>query len=151
VAGEGLTYKLIIVGSRENFRSSDREFSQKISGMAAGLVEFTGSISNENLADLLAKAKLLVQPSFYEGFGLPPLEAMVLGTPALISDIPVFREIYKDYPVSFFRSGDKEDLRKKMTELLVKPKTGNIFLSKELTFRYTFKRTASIILKEFTC
>jgi len=37
-----------------------------------------------------------VYPSLYEGFGIPPLEAMSLGCPVVLSDIPVFREIFGD-------------------------------------------------------
>lgn len=57
-------------------------------------VECTGRVSDAELARLYANAEMLVSPSLYEGFGLPPLEAMAAGTPALISDIPVHREIF---------------------------------------------------------
>ncbi|MEL7380754.1 MAG: glycosyltransferase family 1 protein [Pseudomonadota bacterium] len=40
----------------------------------------------------LAGATALLMPSYAEGFGLPPLEAWALGTPAVVSDLPVFRE-----------------------------------------------------------
>jgi len=66
----------------------------------------------------LAESALLIQPSLYEGFGLPPLEAMILGTHAMISDIPVFREIYSDFPVVFFKAGDSNDLKNKKLELM---------------------------------
>ncbi len=52
----------------------------------------------------LQNADALIQPSLYEGFGIPPLEAMTLGTQAIISDIPVFKEIYHDFPVRFFKA-----------------------------------------------
>lgn len=42
---------------------------------------------------LMQDALLAVMPSRFEGFGLPPLEAMTHGVPVLVSDIPVFREI----------------------------------------------------------
>ncbi|HCC36260.1 MAG TPA: glycosyltransferase family 1 protein, partial [Treponema sp.] len=86
--------------------------------------------------------------SLYEGFGLPPLEAMTLGTHALVSDIPVFKEIYRDYPVVFFRAGDILDLKDKLLELLSEQKPERITLSNELLSRYTFEKTASIILHE---
>jgi glycosyltransferase involved in cell wall biosynthesis len=50
------------------------------------------AIPDEDLPALLTGAEALLYPSRYEGFGLPPLEAMACGTPALVSDIPVLRE-----------------------------------------------------------
>lgn len=67
-------------------------------------VEFTGKIDNGALFGEIQKAKYLVQPSVYEGFGLPPLEALYLGTQPILSDIEVFKEIYGDLPVKFFKN-----------------------------------------------
>jgi glycosyltransferase involved in cell wall biosynthesis len=52
--------------------------------------------SDEEIAGLFRGAKAFVFPSFAEGFGLPPLEAMASGVPVVCSDIPVFREVYGD-------------------------------------------------------
>ncbi len=144
---EGLPHKLVIIGSRENFRTSDNEVLEKIDSMGAHLVSFTGFISDDALMEYLAEASLLVQPSLYEGFGLPPLEAMVLGTHALVSDIPVFREIYSAYPVTFFKAGDAEDLKNNMMRLLYNRPVPRVCLSEQLLTKYTFEKTASIILE----
>jgi glycosyltransferase involved in cell wall biosynthesis len=145
---EGLPYRLIIIGRRDNFRSSDNAFLQKIDSLGKEAVVFTGFISDEELMKQLSSAALLVQPSLYEGFGLPPLEAMVLGTRALISDIPVFKEIYGDFPVTFFRTGDSEDLKSKLMELLFRKEPLPLVLPKELSLKYTFEKTASAVLRE---
>jgi len=146
---EGLPHKLIIIGSKENIRTSDTEILKKIESIGNDAVSFSGFISNEILLEHLASASLLVQPSLYEGFCLPPLEAMVLGTNALISDIPVLKEIYSEYPVSFFIAGDSADLKIKLTELLLNKKTISPILPNDKLLKYTFDKTASIILKEF--
>ena len=52
--------------------------------------------TDDDIACLFGGAKAFVFPSFAEGFGLPPLEAMASGVPVVCSDIPVFREIYGD-------------------------------------------------------
>ncbi|MEK7365411.1 MAG: glycosyltransferase, partial [Candidatus Deferrimicrobiota bacterium] len=52
--------------------------------------------SDDEIARLFGGAKAFVFPSFAEGFGLPPLEAMASGVPVVCSDIPVFREVYGD-------------------------------------------------------
>jgi glycosyltransferase involved in cell wall biosynthesis len=144
----GLDYKLVIVGGRENFRTRDDEIIKKIEALEGGdreSVEFTGFIDDEKLRELLAGASLLVQPSLYEGFGLPPLEAMVSGTGALISDIPCFREIYEGFPVHFFRAGDRIDLKNKLMELLHGKAPEFVSLSPALASKYRFEKTAAII------
>jgi len=56
-------------------------------------VRTTGRLSDEEVAGLLRHARALVFPSLYEGFGIPPLEAMLVGCPVLASDIPPVREV----------------------------------------------------------
>jgi glycosyltransferase involved in cell wall biosynthesis len=145
----GLKHTLIIVGEKNNFRSADTESLKRLDVSDEPPVEFTGFISNDKLKTLLAEAALLVQPSLYEGFGLPPLEAMASGTAALVSDIPVFREIYAGFPVMFFRAGDSVDLAEKLVSLLRdRGEAPRIALTEDLRTRYTFEKTASIILRE---
>jgi glycosyltransferase involved in cell wall biosynthesis len=148
---EGLRYKLVIAGGGDNFRSRDTELLKKTDSAAAGgTIAFTGFIPDEALGKLLGEAALLVQPSLYEGFCLPPLEAMTAGTQALVSDIPALKEIYRDYPVIWFKAGDSEDLRNKLMELLHNRKPAAVKLSRDLAGRYTFAKTSSIIMRELT-
>jgi alpha-1,3-rhamnosyl/mannosyltransferase len=55
-------------------------------------VRILGAIPEEDLPALYGNALALVFPSLYEGFGLPPLEAMACGAPVACSDIPSLRE-----------------------------------------------------------
>ncbi len=137
---DGLNAELVIVGNAENFRTGDKTISDKIKSLTEKGVSFTGKISDEELKDLYRKCRLLVQPSLYEGFGLPPLEALQSGTNVVLSDIPVFKEIYKDYPVTFFETENPEDLAQKIKETFSKEAPENI---PEI---YTFERTYSIII-----
>ena len=146
---EGLPHQLIIVGSKDNFRTSNNSVLKKIDSLGSDTVIFTGFIPDEKLAKYLSCASLLVQPSLYEGFCLPPLEAMVLGTKVLISDIRVLKEIYTDYPVAYFRSGDIVDLKEKLLNLLLHNEPASQILSNELLSKYSFEKTANTILKEF--
>jgi glycosyltransferase involved in cell wall biosynthesis len=143
-------YKLIIVGERRNFRTRDSAIEEKLSHADVSAIEFTGSVDDEKLKELLGSAVLLVQPSLYEGFGLPPLEAMILGTRVLVSDIPVFQEIYSGFPVVFFRAGDSLDLKEKMRKILDEGAERPLVLPERLASKYTFEKTASIILWEIT-
>jgi glycosyltransferase involved in cell wall biosynthesis len=144
---EGLPHSLVVIGAKENFRTADNTVLQKIES-AGSAVTFTGFISDEQVMEHLSKAALLVQPSLYEGFCLPPLEAVILGTHALISDISVLKEIYYGFPVTFFRSGDSSDLKNKLMDLLFNKKPSSPVLSDDLLFKYTFEKTASVILEE---
>jgi len=148
LGASGFSYKLIIIGSKDNFRTADKTVLQKIESLGDEAVTFTGFISNEQVMEYLSTAALLVQPSLYEGFCLPPLEALVLGTHALISDIPVLKEIYNGYPVTFFKSGDPSDLKEKLMDLLFNKKPSSPVLNNDLLYKYTFNKTSSIILKE---
>lgn len=59
-------------------------------------VKMIGYVSDSEAKSLMAHARAFLFPTFYEGFGLPPLEALSVGTPIIVSDLPVMREIYQD-------------------------------------------------------
>ena len=85
------TFKLVIVGRKiPSFRH-------------VGIPPHDGvihlnDIDDARLAGLYRHAIALLQPSRFEGFGLPILEAMSLGCPVIASDLPVFRENFGDAP-----------------------------------------------------
>jgi len=51
-----------------------------------GRVRWLGQVPQDQMPDVIASASAVVYPSFYEGFGFPPLEAMAVGTPVVASD-----------------------------------------------------------------
>jgi glycosyltransferase involved in cell wall biosynthesis len=59
-------------------------------------VKFLGFVSDEDLKSLYAGAKALLFPSFYEGFGFPPLEAMAFGCPVIASRAASIPEVCGD-------------------------------------------------------
>lgn len=59
-------------------------------------VKMLGYVSDEEMKTLAKNAKALLFPTLIEGFGIPPLEAMGLGAPSIVSDIPCLREVYGD-------------------------------------------------------
>jgi glycosyltransferase involved in cell wall biosynthesis len=76
--------------------------SEKLVALApADSLEFHNGATDEAYVELLKRATALVTASKDEGFGLPLVEAMVLGTPVVVSDIPIFREIGGDAALYF--------------------------------------------------
>lgn len=80
-------------------------------------IDFISNATNQQVYDILLESLALVSPSVYEGLGLPPMEAMYLGTQAIISDITVYKEIYSGTNATFFRSSDSDDLCEKLLSL----------------------------------
>ena len=133
--------RLIIIG-RIDARTQDDELIRMVNSNHAD-IQFVTDADNKQVYKLLAGAKALVSPSHYEGFGIPPLEAMYLGTPAIISDIPTYREIYHDTPVIFFKTGDVQDLAKKLQQI----SSDRCDVEKVVNERYNFKSTAQQVLQ----
>lgn len=88
---------LVVVGKKEQFLTGVPRLEERI--VELGLsdhVRFTGYVSDVALSDYYAGACMLVFPSFYEGFGLPPLEAMAAGIPVVASRAASIPEICGD-------------------------------------------------------
>ena len=56
---------------------------------------YTGYLSDEKIKSLMKWAKAFIQPSFYEGFGIPPMEALSVGCPIIVSNQSSLPEIYE--------------------------------------------------------
>ena len=133
-------FVLKIIGEREGFLTGMKEeFDEE------GVI-FTGKLDNEVLMKEIASAAFLVQPSLYEGFGLPPIEALTLGTRPIISDIPVFKEVYGDFPVVFFKTGDAEDLKNAILNADEKMPIDALNAAK----RYNFEKFADKMISNIT-
>lgn len=87
-------YPLVVAGAR-GWQAHDLE--RDLARLTdAGEVRFLGHVPSEDLPLLYAGAALFVFPSLYEGFGLPPLEAMASGVPVLVSDRASLPEVVGD-------------------------------------------------------
>jgi glycosyltransferase involved in cell wall biosynthesis len=87
-------YKLKIVSSRGKYAHYLKNLVSQYN--LENDVEFCGYVTQEQLVELYQNCKALVFPSLWEGFGIPPLEALACGRPAIVSDITVHREILGD-------------------------------------------------------
>jgi len=78
---------------------------------------------------LYSNALCFVYPSLYEGFGLPPLEAQACGSPIVISDIPVFKEIYGDSAL-YFNPLNPYDIADKIDQVINDENLRNMLIEK---------------------
>lgn len=107
--------KLVIAGaSHKSFASSRIGY---LSAKNPNII-LTGFVTDEELKNLYMKARLFVFTSFYEGFGLPPLEAMACGCPCVISKAASLPEVCED-GVQYCDPYDIEDIADKIRKMLV--------------------------------
>ena len=101
----------IIVGKREGFVTVENEIGEIVSRINCDkeFVIFAGNVNDEQLYSLYNSASLFIQPSYYEGFGIPLVEAMSFNLPIICSDIPVFHEICKNQ-VGYFDPESPESI-----------------------------------------
>ena len=90
-----IPHDLVIVGKKEGFITSDTTSIFEAAKLQ-GRVSFTGYVTEEALKQYMAHADVFVFPSLYEGFGLPPLEAMAAGCPVIVSNTASLPEICGD-------------------------------------------------------
>src|SRR5690606_8750199 len=78
---------------------------------------FVGRVPDADLPSLYVGARCHVHPAFYEGFGLPPLEAMACGTPTIVSNTSSLPEVGGDAAITA-APNDWEELAVAMHRLL---------------------------------
>jgi glycosyltransferase involved in cell wall biosynthesis len=83
-------------------------------------IRFSGRISDGQLRTLYELASMFVFPSYYEGFGLPPLEAMALGTPVITTKSASLPEVVGDAALRF-SAEDSSELEELILEVLENP------------------------------
>jgi glycosyltransferase involved in cell wall biosynthesis len=87
------THKLYIAGAMNKI-FADSDLARKIESNPR--IRLLGRVSDDELANLYGGADAFVFPSFYEGFGIPPLEAQACGCPVIVSDAASLPEVCGD-------------------------------------------------------
>lgn len=113
-------------------------------------VHFAGFVPEEEMAAFYQSADLFFFPSLLEGFGLPPLEAMACGTPAVVSDIPVLREVLGE--AGIYASPTPEGYAQEIVKAIQQPD----FLAEKRqqaivqASQYSWERTAQQMIDLYT-
>ena len=112
----GIPHDLILIGKKSGFITGDSE-AMALAEQYSDRIIFTDLVSDELLKGYVANASALIFPSLYEGFGLPPIEAMACGCPVIISDRASLPEVCGDVAI-YCNPESADDLAEKMINLL---------------------------------
>lgn len=115
---------LYIIGDQNNaFKNMDVMTDKRI--------KFLGRVSDEKLIDYYSGALAFIYPSFYEGFGFPPLEAMACGAAVICSNTASLPEVGGD-AVMYINPYDTNDIRDKMLMVIENEKLREEMVQKGL-------------------
>jgi len=107
--------KLVIAGARYKKEDEVDSLKKKLN-LSNDIIEFH-SLDDTEIINLYKNAEILAFVSLYEGFGLPPLEAMAFGIPSIVSDIPVLKEVCGK-AAYYINPYDEKDIAKGMQNVL---------------------------------
>ena len=142
-------HDLLIVGRQDWLRTQDN----RVRAMAEQLgerVRLAGVVSDADLHALVAGATVFVHPSLYEGFGLPPVEAMAAGCPCIVARTASMPEVCEDAAL-YCDPLDPTDIAARLYELLT-----DGALRAQLSARgrhqaskFDWRRTADAVVAQF--
>lgn len=134
-------FKVVLTGGNNNrvFRPAHQDLPETF--------QHVGHVTDGKLRSLYSHATVLIYPSLYEGFGLPPLEAMTCGCPALVSDIPAHRETCGD-AAAYCDPNEPSDIADKIREIMENDALRSDLISKGNTRwkQFTWRNTVTQLL-----
>lgn len=141
-----VNYDLVLVG-RKGWKMD--EVIEKYNSKSK--IHMTGFADDEDVAEIYRNAICFVFPSLYEGFGLPPVEALALGTPVISSDAASLPEVLMDRAI-YFKNNDIEALQQ-LLESLGKIRSSmpcelNDYQKNNYTFETAAKKVLNVIQNE---
>ena len=131
--------KFVIVGG-SNKTIFAAENHEKMSN-----VIYTGYISDEKLISLYRHASVFVYPSLYEGFGIPPIEALSQGCPVIVSDCASLPEVCGDF-TQYCNGSDEKIMCKKIKDVLSE-NVQKKYMIDDIREKYSWDKSAGILFK----
>jgi glycosyltransferase involved in cell wall biosynthesis len=120
------SYKLVLAGGKGWL---DDEIEEKLTELKGLNIIRTGYVADEDLPALYSGATVFVYPSFYEGFGMPPLEAMACGTPVITSNNSSLPEVVGEAGI-MIDAKDTKALTKSIEKVISSKKLQNEMIKK---------------------
>lgn len=140
--------RLIIIGDEISKYPSLRH--AVIQSRVEHAVRFLGFVPIDTLRVFYQAAAAFVFPSLYEGFGLPPLEAMACGTPVVTSSVSSLPEVVDD-AASIVNPENVFDIARGIREVLLNPELRGTLIRRgfEQAKRFSWERTAAQVLEMY--
>lgn len=120
-------YDLVLVG-RKGWKMDN--ILDQLEDKVKKKIVFTGFVNDQHLPIIYKNTELFIFPSIYEGFGIPPIEAMQMEALVLASDIEVFKEILGE-SANYFKNDNLKELEKKIIEIVNLSKSEKMELIKK--------------------
>ena len=141
---------LKLAGELDVFMQRVRHQSEQ---MSLPRIEFLGRVSDAELHELYRRAVAFVYPTHFEGFGLPPLEAIAAGCPVVSSDAGPLVDVLSPQGASFFRAGDVDAMLAAVRQVVGDPYSARQHLpelARALSKKHDWKRVAERTLASYT-
>lgn len=141
--------KLVIAGKKGWLY---QDIFQKVADLGLGKkVIFTGFVSDSKANSLIANAKVFVMLSFWEGFGIPALEAMAAGVPVVCSDRAALPEVVANAAL-LANPDDTKDISDKIKKTLTDKRLRQklVKLGKQRVKNFDWQKSAKVILDQLT-
>lgn len=149
---------MVLLNKKHNIKlkisSSRGAFTKRLEDLmvknnAQKYIELLGYVPDYKIQELYKNSVGFVFPTLSEGFGLPPKEAIEAGTLAIVSDIPVLKEVYED-SVTYFDPYSIESIANSLEEVLKmskKEREEKIKYAREFLKKYSWQKMAKETLK----
>lgn len=146
-----IPHDLVIAGQSEGLITGESaDFFARVSN-ARDRIHLTGYISQQDLLSLVGHADSLIMPSLYEGFGLPPLEAMAAGVPVLAARAASLPEVCGEAAI-YFDPMSVDEIAAKLKVIATEPelaarlKDQGVERSRQFTWHSCTRKTADQLL-----
>jgi glycosyltransferase involved in cell wall biosynthesis len=136
-------HRLVIAGAKGWLYAGIEALAERLT--ARDQLVFTGRVESDDLVALYQGGEALAMPSFYEGFGLPVLEAMACGCPVIASNVSSLPEIAGDAAL-LVGPKDDEAIARAMNEIASNPSLRQTLVAKGLAraAEFSWERTAAV-------